>query len=222
MIVSLPRSEYPTTPPLLAQPSAPTNGQAKRQVPTFDSRYRVHHWWSGWRPIDESCPTCKARPVSANWLQRWIRGPQPPQSQMWFPRTVWFGLWLANLLPRGVSLWTALTGGRTSGEAYNERQATCSTCPDRVIHLRLLKATIYEKSYCGSCNCGAWWLARLDVKNRLRGWRCPKRRHGGSDPDACYRVYALGKAAEAQRAATAASGSAGGTSTGNGGRNASS
>lgn len=181
------------------------NGRGKGETPAFDPRYRFPRpWWD--RLFGAGCAGCGGKPPG--WLQRQIQTPK---------RTMRLILWLANLLPRGVSLWTALTGGRTSGEVYDERQAMCSTCPDAVIHLRLLKATIHEKSYCGACNCPKWWLARLDIKNRLHGWRCPKRRHAGSDIDAAYRVYALGKAAGAQRVATAASGIAGGSSTGNGG-----
>ena len=108
-------------------------------------------------------------------------------------------LWIVNLLPRVMRLWTALTGGFVAQGEYGERQTVCDPCPDRVILLRLFKDSMREKSYCGACNCPKWWLARLHIKNRLRGWHCPKRRHGNSDPDAAYRVYVLGKVAEAQR-----------------------
>jgi len=152
-------------------------------------RYRVPRKIVGWRHITVGCASC--RQAEPRWLQREIQTPK---------RFMRLALWFANLLPRAVELWTALVGGCIPWEQFQERQATCSACPDAVIHLRLLEETMREKRYCGACNCPKWWLARLDVKNQLRYWRCPKRRHANSDPDATYRVYVLGKTAEAQRA----------------------
>mgnify|MGYP001563191975 CR=1 FL=1 len=198
-------------------PQAPSNGRGGTEAPAVDplDRYRIHPaWWTGWQPITKDCANCAQR--SWNWLERWLNGPDPRLPRLPFPRTrkviFWCSAWLATRPDRTVKLWTALTGGLVDQDAYDKRQATCGPCPDRVIHLRLLKGSMREKSYCGACYCPKWWLARLDIKNRLRGWRCPKRRHVGSDPDAVYRVYALGKAAEARGAATSDAGS-----TGNGG-----
>jgi len=178
------------------KPETPSNGRGCGEVPAFDPRYRVRHWWLGLRPIEGSCRTCGPG-EKPNWIENAIAGPR---------RTVRLLLLIVNLLPRAVRLWTALTGGFVDQDAYDERQAMCGPCPHRVIVLRFLKGSMREKSYCGRCMCPTWWLARLDIKNRLRNWRCPERRHVGSDPEAVYRVYALGKAAEGLRAATAGNG----------------
>ncbi len=183
-----------------APPETPANGRGHGETPAFDPRYRFPRpWWD--RLFGAGCNTCGGKPPG--WLQRQIQTPR---------RIVRLALWLANLLPRAVQLWTALTGGLVDQDAYDERQATCEPCPDRVIHLQLRKGSMREKSYCGACNCPRWWLARLDIKNRLRGWQCPRHRHGGSDSDAIYRAYVVGKAAEARTAAANGAGS-----TGNGG-----
>ena len=197
-------------------PVAADNGGARPALPSDPlTRYRVRpSWWSGWQPITAGCASCGQRQQS--WLERWLNGPDPRLPRQPFPRTrifvFWLCVWLATLPIRAVRLWTALTGGLLDQDAYDERQATCEPCPDRVIHLRLLKGSMREKSYCGACNCPKWWLAKLDIKNWLRGWRCPKRRHVGSDPDAVYQAYVVGQTAEARAAATSDAGS-----TGNGG-----
>lgn len=179
------------------------------QVDPLD-RYRVPRKIAGWRRITAGCAGC--RRTEPRGLQRQIETPER------FKR---LPLWFTGLPSSAARLWTALTGGFVDREAYDKRQTACDSCPDRVIHLRVVKRGMCETSYCGACDCPKWLLSRISdriwdeaeqryvesawwkaIKNRLRGWRCPKRRHAGSDPDAVYRVYVLAQLSEERRAAT--------------------
>lgn len=201
---SVPLSERPTTVPMAPKPVqmfaethqvdsvrtpvAPQTSTRHQHGPHYEfyrSRYR--------RLFGDGCARCGG--PSIGWIQRQLQTPK---------RIMRFILWVANLVPRAVRLWTALTHGYVGWDEYDERQAACGPCSDRVIHLRLLKGAIREKSYCGACDCPKWWFARLDIKNRLRGWRCPMRRHVGSDPYDVYRIHVMGTAAEARQSRTAA------------------
>jgi len=151
-------------------------------------RYRIPRKFVGWRHITAGCASC--RQAEPRWLQRQIETPERCKRLI---------LWFADLLPRATGLGIALMRGLADRDRYDKRQARCDPCPHRVIHLQLLEGIMREKSYCGRCPCPTWWLARLDIKNWLLGWLCPEALHGDSDPDAAYRVYVLGKVADAQR-----------------------
>jgi hypothetical protein len=74
-------------------------------------------------------------------------------------------LWLLQQYPHVRSFLVAMTGGFVSGREFRERQEVCSSCNFR------------KGPYCGACTCPRWPLARLSVKNRLRKWFCPKKKH---------------------------------------------
>ena len=113
----------------------------------------------------------------------WMLRPQP------FRRMV---SWLVNAPFRLWSLGAVLVSGNVSRDAYDKREISCSTCPDR--HLIVTEHS--TQSYCGLCGCPPWLLSRLSFKNRKRGWYCPARRHEGEYPDHRLRtkLVALGLA----------------------------
>jgi len=53
---------------------------------------------------------------------------------------------------------------------YLRREQICRACEYQV-------TTAKGKRYCKPCGCGKWFMSRLDNKNRMSGWDCPKGRH---------------------------------------------
>jgi len=67
----------------------------------------------------------------------------------------------------------AVLSPKVDSPTYLERMGICQGCNRQVIGKR-------HKKYCGACGCGQWFLARLDIKNRMSGWNCPLGKHPGS------------------------------------------
>jgi hypothetical protein len=98
-------------------------------------------------------------------------------------------LWAIRLPVRLGSLVGCLFGGIEERAEYLTRMSICGECADRIVHLSLKRDRVCEKSYCGRCGCPPWYLSRLDNKNWLSGWRCPKRLHPGPYGDEPIREW---------------------------------
>ena len=123
------------------------------------------------------------------WLRSWVVLARDYDKDNHWPRFVHRNFWVfgyrrgySGLYERGRQLTIALLGGRTVKTEAAERMAICRQCPDLTIKLpRRTNGDV--RYYCGSCSCPRWFLSELRIKNRLRLWRCPKRRHPGTYPD---------------------------------------
>lgn len=68
-----------------------------------------------------------------------------------------------------------MVGPCVTEDEYRQCITACQRCPDLdVIHRRF-----DDLHYCGACNCGRWYLARLDKKCRRVYHVCPRGRHPG-------------------------------------------
>ena len=134
-------------------------------------------FWRPWyeRLIAKGCNRCGGEP--SGWLQRQIQTPYR------FKR---FVLWTVNLLPRFVSLIRVLASRRVSSAQYAERMASCGACPSAIIQLRFAGSRIRETSFCNLCDCPKWYGSRNAVRNKRAAWRCPAKRHAGSDRDSVF------------------------------------
>lgn len=94
-----------------------------------------------------------------------------------------------RFLTRWASFWRAMLGGRVSKSGYRDRMAECVKCPQRIAELTERRGKIRERWYCAACQCPRWIMSRLTVKNKLRGWHCPMRKHEGPYPDDAVRMY---------------------------------
>lgn len=100
-----------------------------------------------------------------------------------------FRQWTIKVVRNAPSLMRVLVSGFVRRDEFEDRNAICDVCPDRIIALRVINdnRTVIETQYCRACECGVWWLARLCFKNRFKGWKCPKLRHRRSR----YKVAAI-------------------------------
>lgn len=145
--------------------------------------YEYHRPWYE-RLLAKGCNRCGGDPHG--WVQKQIQTPYR------FKRLV---LWLVNLLPRGTSLLSAVLSRTVPQAQYAERQAACATCPSAVIQLKVVQGLVCETSYCGLCDCPKWYGSRNAVRNWRSAWRCPAKRHAGSDRDAVFAAYIRAKVA---------------------------
>jgi hypothetical protein len=122
------------------------------------------------------------------WIERQIETPKR------FKRLL---LWSADLIPRGVSMIRVLLSRKVSSAAYVDRMASCNTCASAVLVLRVVKSKVKETSYCGLCSCPKWYASRNAVRNKRAAWRCPSKRHAGSDRDAALSEYVRARMAQA-------------------------
>lgn len=156
------------------------------QVGHHGPKYEYHRPWYV-RFMAKGCNRCGGEPPG--WLQKQIQTPYRSKRMI---------LWLVNLIPRGVSFVRVVTSRSVSSEQYAERIGSCGACPSAVIQLRVVKGSVRETSYCGQCECPKWYGSRNAVRNRLAAWRCPVRRHAGSDPYLVFAEYVREKAEAVQ------------------------
>lgn len=159
---------------------------AEQSQPSQGPRYVT---WRPWyeRLMAKGCNRCDGEPPG--WVQKQI------QTSYRFKR---FVLWSVNLIPRSVSLVRVLASRSVSSEQYAARMASCGACPSAVIQLRVVKGEVHEASYCGQCECPKWYGSRNAVRNKCSAWRCPAKRHAGSDRDAVFTDFVRAKTESTQ------------------------
>lgn len=80
-----------------------------------------------------------------------------------------------SYLSRARDFLTAITSGKISEEAFQQRLAICNKCP-------AMKVDKHGAKFCAACSCGTWKLAELDGSTPKLKWastRCPLK-HWGS------------------------------------------
>ena len=98
------------------------------------------------------------------------------------------GLWYWR---QAVKMFRVLLSAAVTDAEYDARNEVCWTCPDAEVDLARFGPS---ERFCGRCDCGRRWGARLSKKNRYAGWRCPAGRFSGvySDEDQRRHLVALG------------------------------
>lgn len=104
--------------------------------------------------------------VAWSWFGRQLLSPRR------FTRWV---TWFYRLPIRGAMILHAVAGGRVDESEFLARQRACERCPQR--RLRISRKDASVQAYCARCGCPDWYGARLNVKNQLRRWRCPRDAH---------------------------------------------
>ena len=87
--------------------------------------------------------------------------------------------WAWDVPWRSWEFLRVVTGGRIDRAAHDARMDVCEDCDRAVFSLKVVGLNTVTKSYCGGCKCPKWFLARLDVKNWFKKWKCPNRLHDG-------------------------------------------
>lgn len=74
-------------------------------------------------------------------------------------------IWGTKIYPKARMFLLAVLGPRVTTAEYNARMAICEQC------------TAKKGDYCEHCNCGRWYMSKLQRKNKMRNAYCPLQKH---------------------------------------------